>query len=116
MLLSFSLYPFIATIASPTTTPTPPTTTTTVTITYYYYFKMGYVLMEQEGAVGRFNRGQRQFLNYLEQAPFLIMDLLLAGFVFPFPAFCCASAFAVCKLISAIGYVGSADGRTPGKI
>jgi uncharacterized membrane protein YecN with MAPEG domain len=78
--------------------------------------KLGYVLMEKEGVLGRFNRAQRALQNFLESAPFVLTFFLLAGFVFPFPAFCLACFYAAARLISAIGYTHSPDGRMAGNL
>ena len=78
--------------------------------------KLGYVLMEKEGAIGRFNRAQRALQNYLESAPFVLAFFLLSGFVCPFPAFCLACFYAAARIVSAIGYTHSPNGRMAGNM
>lgn len=76
--------------------------------------KLGYVLMEKEGSLGRFNRAQRALQNYLEAAPFAVALFLLSGFVFPFPTFCIGCFYTASRIISAIGYTHSPNGRMAG--
>ena len=76
--------------------------------------ELGYVLFEQEGALGAFNRAQRSVANYWEVAPFFFLNFLLGGFVFPFPAFVAAVVFGLARCISAVGYTGGKEGRIGG--
>jgi hypothetical protein len=78
--------------------------------------KLGYVLMEKEGSLGRFNRAQRALQNYLEAAPFAVSLFLLAGFVFPFPAFCFGFFYTAARVVSAIGYTHSPGGGLAGSM
>ena len=78
--------------------------------------KLGYVLMEKDGALGRFNRAQRSLQNYVESAAFVVALFVLSGFVFPFQTFCIGCFFAVARIVSAIGYTHSPDGRMAGNI
>mmetsp|Transcript_32992 Transcript_32992/g.69417 ORF Transcript_32992/g.69417 Transcript_32992/m.69417 type:complete len:224 (-) Transcript_32992:615-1286(-) len=75
---------------------------------------LGYVLMEDEGAVGRFNRAQRAYSQYLDSLGFAVLNFLLAAAVFPFPAFVLASIYAVARAANAAGYVSAVDSRGPG--
>ena len=78
--------------------------------------KLGYVLMEKEGPLGRFNRAQRALQNYLESAPFVLAFFLLSGFVFPFPTFCLGCFYSIARMVAAIGYTNSPDGRMAGNM
>mmetsp|Transcript_34832 Transcript_34832/g.68323 ORF Transcript_34832/g.68323 Transcript_34832/m.68323 type:complete len:213 (-) Transcript_34832:46-684(-) len=70
-----------------------------------------YVLMEEEGVIGKFNRAQRAHMVMVEGLPLLLANFLLAAFVFPLPAFLCAVVFSVTKVQSAAGYVKDTDSR-----
>eukprot|EP00931_Biecheleriopsis_adriatica_P104591 TRINITY_DN79255_c0_g1_i1.p1 TRINITY_DN79255_c0_g1~~TRINITY_DN79255_c0_g1_i1.p1 ORF type:complete len:220 (+),score=49.69 TRINITY_DN79255_c0_g1_i1:44-703(+) len=78
--------------------------------------ELGYVLMEKEGVLGKFNRAQRAYMNYLEQAPVFVAYFLMGGFVFSFPTFVAGVCFSVARLTSAIGYTHSPNGRMAGNI
>eukprot|EP00928_Gymnodinium_smaydae_P088332 TRINITY_DN72439_c0_g1_i1.p1 TRINITY_DN72439_c0_g1~~TRINITY_DN72439_c0_g1_i1.p1 ORF type:complete len:217 (-),score=40.46 TRINITY_DN72439_c0_g1_i1:111-761(-) len=77
---------------------------------------MGYVLMEKEGDIGRFNRAQRALQNLFEQLPLFLVYLLAAGFVFPFPAFVLACFFMTMRIVSAVGYTTAPAGRMAGNM
>jgi len=76
----------------------------------------GYVLMEADGVIGQFNRAQRAYMNYLEQQPLFLAYFVLAGFVFPFPAFVCGCIFSFFRIVAAVGYTKSADDHMKGNI
>merc|ERR1711959_40304 len=76
--------------------------------------KLGYVLMETEGAHGKFNRAQRAVQNYNEGFPLFGLMFLAASFVFPFAAFLTLVCQCIGKVFSALGYTASVDGRMPG--
>ena len=76
----------------------------------------GYILMETEGTLGRFNRAQRAFQNYLEGSPMAIIMFVFASFVFPFPTFVCISLFCVAKVVACHGYILHPEGRMGGNI
>lgn len=78
--------------------------------------QMGYVLMEGEGQLGRFNRAQRAYMNLLEQLPMALVQFMLAGFVFPFQSFCMAAVFSCCRVLAAVGYISSPDARMAGNL
>ena len=76
--------------------------------------KLGYVLLEYDGVIGRFNRAQRAVQNYNETFPQNALYILLGGFVYPKEVMVLATIFAVARVVSAIGYTGGADGRLGG--
>eukprot|EP00294_Goniomonas_avonlea_P009109 CAMPEP_0114541890 /NCGR_PEP_ID=MMETSP0114-20121206/1546_1 /TAXON_ID=31324 /ORGANISM="Goniomonas sp, Strain m" /LENGTH=218 /DNA_ID=CAMNT_0001726157 /DNA_START=125 /DNA_END=781 /DNA_ORIENTATION=- len=78
--------------------------------------RLGYVLMEEEGALGRFNRAQRAFVNFSDTLSGFLLIFLLAGFVFPFPTFCLACAFFAFRCIGAAGYTANTDSRMSGNL
>jgi uncharacterized membrane protein YecN with MAPEG domain len=78
--------------------------------------KLGYVLMETDGAIGRFNRAQRALQNYNENVPLFMLMFVLAGYVCPFPAFLSACTFSAGRVFSAIGYTSATDSRIPGTL
>mmetsp|Transcript_96422 Transcript_96422/g.241751 ORF Transcript_96422/g.241751 Transcript_96422/m.241751 type:complete len:220 (+) Transcript_96422:59-718(+) len=77
---------------------------------------LGYVLMEKDGDLGRFNRAQRALMVHLEQSPFFLVFFLLAGFVFPFPTFVTGCFYSVMRVTSAIGYTVAPQGRIAGNM
>lgn len=76
--------------------------------------KLGYVLMETDGAHGAFNRAQRSVQNYNENFPLFVLMFLLAGCVCPFSTFVCTCIFAAGRVLNSIGYAGAAEGRVGG--
>jgi uncharacterized membrane protein YecN with MAPEG domain len=76
--------------------------------------KLGYVLMETEGAIGEFNRAQRALQNFNENFPLFVVMYFLASFVFPFAAFVCTALFMAFRVMGAVGYTSAADGRLGG--
>ena len=76
--------------------------------------KLGYVLMETDGAIGAFNRAQRGLQNFNEAFGLFIVMFLLASFAFPFAAFILACLFMASRVAAAVGYTASADGRMGG--
>jgi len=77
---------------------------------------LGYALMESEGALGAFNRAQRAYQNYLENAPLFVAYYLLAGFVFSFPTFITGIYYAVTRLVATFGYTSSPNSRLAGNV
>ena len=77
---------------------------------------VGYVLMETEGVIGRFNRAQRAWMNYGEQFPMLALLYVAAGFVLPIDSFVVVMVFACARIVAAFGYVQGADGRRLGTV
>mmetsp|Transcript_12225 Transcript_12225/g.25823 ORF Transcript_12225/g.25823 Transcript_12225/m.25823 type:complete len:214 (+) Transcript_12225:98-739(+) len=78
--------------------------------------KLGYVLMDNDGKNGRFNRAQRALQNYQETYPQTLAYILASGFVYPKEVFVLAAMYATFRVVSAIGYTSSTDGRMAGFI
>ena len=76
--------------------------------------RLGYVLMETEGASGRFNRAQRAFCNYHENFPTVCFQFIAASWVFPREACACMVLFCVAAIVNAEGYIRDVSGRTNG--
>lgn len=75
---------------------------------------IGYVLMETEGTIGRFNRAQRAVQNNVEIMPLIVANFFLAAYVFPFPAFVALAWFGVCRVVYAYGYTLAPKSRMSG--
>ena len=73
--------------------------------------QLGYVLMENEGDLGRFNRAQRALMNYHESFPTIALLYVAAGFVFPLASFVMILVLAVAKIVAAMDYVECEDRR-----
>jgi len=78
--------------------------------------KLGYVLLEYEGVVGKFNRAQRAVQNYNETFPQNVLFILLGGLIYSKEVMVLVTIFAVARCVSAIGYTCSVDRRLPGFI
>ncbi|KAL7433657.1 hypothetical protein ACHAXM_003640 [Skeletonema potamos] len=78
--------------------------------------KLGYVLMENEGVHGVFNRAQRALQNYHENFPGVVVQYVAASFVFPFEAFVCMMIWQIATCVGAVGYADSVDGRMKGRL
>mmetsp|Transcript_9131 Transcript_9131/g.21938 ORF Transcript_9131/g.21938 Transcript_9131/m.21938 type:complete len:215 (+) Transcript_9131:105-749(+) len=73
-----------------------------------------YVLMEEEGIVGRANRAQRGMDNLMEYLPMYLAYLLVVGFVYPFPAFFNACVFFFSRVKFAKDYTKATGARQAG--
>ena len=78
--------------------------------------KLGYVLMEKEGAHGNFNRAQRSLMVYHESFPTVALLYVAASWVFPVEALVVVSIWAISRIASSVGYRESAEGRMSGVI
>ena len=76
--------------------------------------KLGYVLMDNEGVNGKFNRAQRAVANFNESYPQQIFYILLAGFVYPKEVMIISSVMGVGRVAMALGYTGYVNGRLGG--
>lgn len=78
--------------------------------------KLGYVLMENDGVHGAFNRAQRALQNYHENFPGVVVQYLAASFVFPRNAFICMMIWQISSCIGAVGYKNDVKGRMKGRL
>ena len=78
--------------------------------------KLGYVLMENDGVHGAFNRAQRALQNYHEIFPGVVVQYVAASFVFPRNAFVCMMIWQISSCIGAVGYKNDVKGRTKGRL
>jgi len=74
------------------------------------------VLMDLEGAHGRFNRGQRALANLEEYLPLFLVNFAFVGFVAPTLVAVITVLFGLARLKGAIAYVESAKDRTSGNL
>jgi len=65
------------------------------------------VLMESDGALGRWNRAQRALQNLNENMAPLTAYAVLAAFVVPKAAFMCTITYGCCRVMYTRGYVNS---------
>jgi len=75
-----------------------------------------YVMFETEGDLGRFNRSQRAVQNYQEYLPGVLVTAVMAGYVFPFPVFILTLVYVASRMVMAVRYTESSDGRKAGFI
>jgi len=74
-----------------------------------------YVVMEEEGLIGNYNRANRSLFHFNENMGGIILCILCAGFVFPFPTLVATSIFALGRVLHQIGYaIGGYGKHGPG--
>lgn len=76
--------------------------------------QLPYVMMEDEGYVGKFNRAQRAISNLLEYLPEMLALNLLGGYVFPIAMFILVGLFCVIRVVYACQYTEAPAGRGTG--
>ena len=79
----------------------------------------GYIGMESEGDVGKYNRANRSLTHFTENALPTAMSILLAGFVFPTSTLCLTSVYALGRILHQRGYAEGGygfQGHAPGFI
>lgn len=76
--------------------------------------KLGYVLMDQEGNNGKFNRAQRAVQNFNESFPQVALTTVFAGFVYPKEVMVLTGINSAARVLSSLGYTSSAEGRMGG--
>jgi hypothetical protein len=62
------------------------------------------VIMEEDGAAGRYNRGSRSLHHFVENSLSFFLCIPLAGFVWPIPTFVCTVIFTLGRLLHQIRY------------
>jgi len=74
------------------------------------------VLMDDDGANGRFNRAQRSLANVVEVAPSVLTAFLLNMQVFPKAAAACLAVFSMARVQGALGYTADRTKRMQGNM
>jgi len=73
-----------------------------------------HVVFDNEGSVGRYNRGNRSLHHMIENFASVLLGLSMAGTVFPFPTFCAAAAFCAGRVMHQVGYTTGYGGHAFG--
>jgi len=76
--------------------------------------KLGYVLLEYDGLMGKFNRAQRAIMNYNETYAQNVLYILLSGIIYSKEVCIICTIFACTRVLYAIGYTYSVNGREAG--
>ena len=76
--------------------------------------RLGYVLMENDGPIGRFNRAQRGYMNYHEYFPTICFHFIAASFVFPKQSCACMVLYGIAAILNAEGYARDVNSRLNG--
>ena len=72
------------------------------------------VIFDNDGHVGMYNRANRSLQHMVENIPSVLVGLILAGYVFPFPTFVCVAVFCLGRIVHQIGYTGGYGGHGAG--
>merc|ERR1712203_896083 len=75
-----------------------------------------YVRLVSDGAVGSFNRAQRGIDNTREGYPQVLLNALLAGFVYPQAVLGVAVVYFFARLLYSHGYIKGSKSRMPGQL
>lgn len=75
-----------------------------------YVAKSPYVVMEDEGMVGEYNRANRSLHHMAENVAATLLNIGLAGYVFPFPMMILLVLFSLGRIWHQIGYSGKGYG------
>eukprot|EP00416_Gambierdiscus_australes_P045848 CAMPEP_0171104050 /NCGR_PEP_ID=MMETSP0766_2-20121228/59908_1 /TAXON_ID=439317 /ORGANISM="Gambierdiscus australes, Strain CAWD 149" /LENGTH=222 /DNA_ID=CAMNT_0011564599 /DNA_START=72 /DNA_END=740 /DNA_ORIENTATION=+ len=79
--------------------------------------ELPYVVMEERGDIGRYNRANRSLFHFNENIAGTILNIVLVGMVFPFPAFVLAIILAIGRILHQVGYANGGYGKhAPGFI
>mmetsp|Transcript_51627 Transcript_51627/g.136364 ORF Transcript_51627/g.136364 Transcript_51627/m.136364 type:complete len:221 (-) Transcript_51627:87-749(-) len=63
-----------------------------------------YVVLEDEGTVGEYNRANRSLHHFAENCAGFVLCFLVAGMVFPLPAMIIVCIFAFARILHQVGY------------
>jgi uncharacterized membrane protein YecN with MAPEG domain len=73
-----------------------------------------YVILETEGPVGSYNRANRSLTHFIENSLPVVLCLVLAGPIFPFPAFVLTAIFTLGRILHQLGYSVGYGVHAPG--
>mmetsp|Transcript_50446 Transcript_50446/g.113444 ORF Transcript_50446/g.113444 Transcript_50446/m.113444 type:complete len:230 (-) Transcript_50446:73-762(-) len=76
--------------------------------------KSPYVVLEEGGSVGRYNRANRSLHHMVENSIGMAVIALLAGFVFPFPEMVLVLIFSLGRILHQLGYAQGYGKHAPG--
>ncbi|CAK9014387.1 unnamed protein product [Durusdinium trenchii] len=72
------------------------------------------VILEEDGPVGEYNRANRSLGHFVENSAGAMLCMLLAGYVFPFPAAVLVVILLLGRIVHQIGYASSYGKHAPG--
>jgi uncharacterized membrane protein YecN with MAPEG domain len=73
-----------------------------------------YVVLEDEGNIGKYNRSNRSLTNFVENCAGFIVNYVMASVVFPFPCFILVVIFAFGRVFHQTGSVNRYGTHAPG--
>merc|ERR1712217_395956 len=73
-----------------------------------------YVVLEDEGNIGKYNRANRSLTHFTENVPSFVVNWLLVSQVLPFPAFVLMVIFCIGRMLHMTGYTGGYGKHGPG--
>eukprot|EP00418_Pyrodinium_bahamense_P026387 CAMPEP_0179158608 /NCGR_PEP_ID=MMETSP0796-20121207/77397_1 /TAXON_ID=73915 /ORGANISM="Pyrodinium bahamense, Strain pbaha01" /LENGTH=236 /DNA_ID=CAMNT_0020860283 /DNA_START=27 /DNA_END=738 /DNA_ORIENTATION=+ len=73
--------------------------------------RLPYVVLEDEGTIGEYNRANRSLFHFTENMGGVILCIVCAGFVFHIPTFVCTLAFAIGRVAHQIDYSQGGHGE-----
>jgi len=76
--------------------------------------KFPYVVLEDEGAIGEYNRANRSMLHFVENSAAVLLSIPAAGFVFPRPTLILTCIYAIGRVMHQQGYVKGYGKHAPG--
>ena len=72
------------------------------------------VVFDNEGWAGAYNRANRSLHHMIENISAVLVNLILAGYVFPFPTFVCIGVFCLGRIVHQVGYTSGYGGHGTG--
>lgn len=76
--------------------------------------KFPYVVLEDEGAIGEYNRSNRSMLHFVENSASVLLSIPAAGYVFPRPTLILTCIYAIGRVMHQQGYVKGYGKHAPG--
>lgn len=76
--------------------------------------KFPYVVLEDEGVIGEYNRSNRSMLHFVENSAAVLLSIPAAGFVFPRPTLILTCIYAIGRVMHQQGYVKGYGKHAPG--
>jgi len=70
-------------------------------------------LINTDTPVGRLNRSQRAYNNFLEYIPWALSNIVVSGWIFPFPVFAVTVAILFARVVYSRSYTREATSRGP---